>query len=205
VSGLTFLIFDMDEVLYDYNHSVRLELLQELTGRPVADIDAAVWGGPHEALAEAGAPDTAEGYLAQFADLLEYPIDFGTWADVRRKMMRPRTDVLDLVRAAAKNADLALLTNNGMLLKQALPVCAPEVLEIFGEKAHVSAEFGARKPDLEVYRRICTRYGHDPAKSGFVDDRPDNVAGAQAAGLTGHLYRTADGLQSFLESHGLLS
>lgn len=204
MSGMTFLVFDMDEVLYDYDHGVRLELLEDLTGRPAAEIDAAVWGGPHEARAEAGTPDTAEGYLTQFAELLGHPIDFATWADVRRKMMRPRLEVLDLVRTAAKSVDVALLTNNGMLLKQALPVCAPEVLEIFGEKAHVSAEFGARKPDPDVYFRICRRYGHDPAKTGFVDDRPDNVAGAQAAGLTAHLYRTADGLKGFLETRGLL-
>ena len=45
---------------------VRLSLLENLTGRPAAEIDAAVWGGPHEDMAEAGNPETAAGYLAQY-------------------------------------------------------------------------------------------------------------------------------------------
>ena len=85
--AIKFVIFDMDQVLYDYEHPVRLRLLEELTGRPAAEIDAAVWGGPQEAAAEAGYPATAEGYLAQFADLLGYPIDFDTWCDIRRQMI----------------------------------------------------------------------------------------------------------------------
>ena len=32
--GIRFVIFDMDQVLYDYEHAVRLRLLEELTGRP---------------------------------------------------------------------------------------------------------------------------------------------------------------------------
>lgn len=70
---IRFVIFDMDEVLYDYDHQIRLGLLEKLTGRPAHEIDAAVWGGPHESRAEAGLPATPEGYLAQYAQLLGYP------------------------------------------------------------------------------------------------------------------------------------
>lgn len=201
---IRFVIFDMDEVLYDYDHQIRLGLLEKLTGRSAHEIDAAVWGGPHESWAEAGSPATPEGYLAQYAQLLGYPIDFDTWADIRRQMMRPRRDVLGLVRRLAKTVDLALLTNNGMLLKSALPVCAPEVIGIFGEKAHVSAEFKARKPDPLVFRRICAAYGYAPGECAFVDDREDNVEGAEQAGLTGHVFTSHDRLYSFLDEHKLI-
>ncbi len=201
---IRFVIFDMDQVLYDYDHQVRLRLLEELTGRPATEIDAAVWGGPHEAAAEAGSPDTAKGYLAQYARLLGYPIDFDTWADIRRQMMRARPLVLAHVRRLKEQTDLALLTNNGMMLKAALPVCAPEVIEIFGEKAHVSAEFKARKPDPVVYRRLCAKYGYGPEESAFVDDNAANVSGAEKAGLTGHVYTSDGALLAFLQRHGLI-
>ena len=200
---IRFVIFDMDQVLYDYDHLVRLRLLEELTGRPAAEIDTAVWGGPHEAAAEAGSPDTAEGYLDQYGRLLGYPIDFDTWADIRRQMMRARPDVLDLVRRLGRQADLALLTNNGMMLKAALPVCAPEVIEIFGQNAYVSAEFKARKPDPVVYLRVCEKHGFKPEQSAFVDDNAKNVSGAETAGLTGHVYTSVDELHAFLQEHGL--
>jgi putative hydrolase of the HAD superfamily len=203
MTAIRFVIFDMDQVLYDYDHLVRLRLLEELTGRPAAEIDTAVWGGPHEAAAEAGSPDTAEGYLEQYGRLLDYPIDFDTWADIRRQMMRARPDVLDLVRRLGRKADLALLTNNGMMLKAALPVCAPEVIEIFGQNAYVSAEFKARKPDPVVYLRVCEKHGFKPEQSAFVDDNAKNVSGAETAGLTGHVYTSVDELHAFLQEHGL--
>ncbi|WP_305989257.1 HAD family phosphatase [Roseibium sp. MMSF_3544] len=201
---ISFVVFDMDQVLYDYDHQIRLELLEKLTGRPAAEIDAAVWGGPHETKAEAGSPDTAEGYLAQYAELLGYPIDFDTWVDIRRKMMRARPEVLDLARRIRVRADMALLTNNGMMLKAALPFCAPDMIEIFGDKAHVSAEFKARKPDPEIYERVCARYGHAPQASAFIDDNPANVAGAVEAGLVGHVYTSASELRDFLNENQLI-
>jgi putative hydrolase of the HAD superfamily len=201
---IKFVIFDMDQVLYDYEHQVRLQLLEDLTGRPAAEIDEAVWGGSHENEAEAGNPDTAEGYLAQYGRLLGYPIDFDTWADIRRRMMRARPDVLDLVRQLKQKADVAMLTNNGMMLKASLPVCAPEMIEIFGEKAHVSAEFKVRKPDPAIYRLICEKYGYPTSASAFIDDRAENVAGAEKAGLYGHVYTDFENFRSYLKKHDLL-
>jgi glucose-1-phosphatase len=201
---IKFVIFDMDEVLYDYDHRIRLALLEDLTGRPATDIDAAVWGGPHESKAEAGHPATAEGYLAQFAELLEYPIDFNTWAHIRRNMMRARPDVLNLVRQLKKSADVALLTNNGMLLKSVMPICVPEVVDIFGEKAHVSAEFKARKPDPIVYQRVCARYGYEPEQCAFIDDREENVEGARQVGLKGHTFTSLEEFKTFLQGHFLI-
>ncbi|MCX2723831.1 HAD family hydrolase [Roseibium salinum] len=204
MADIKFVIFDLNDVLYDADPEIRLELLEDLTGRPAAEIDAAVWGGPHEEEAEAGNPGTSEGYLAQFAGLLGYPIDFETWAEIHRRMLRPRPDVLNLARETGKRADIAMLTNNGMLLKAALPVCAPEIIEIFGDNAHVSAEFKVRKPDPLVYRRICEAYGHSPERSAFIDDKEENVTGAQEAGLHGHLYTSPEDLRDFLRSHGLI-
>ncbi|ASP36209.1 HAD family phosphatase [Labrenzia sp. VG12] len=201
---IRFVIFDMDQVLYDYEHAVRLRLLEELTGRPAAEIDVAVWGGPHEEAAEAGDPATADAYLAQYGKLLGYPIDFDTWCDIRRKMMRARPEVLDLVRDLKASADVALLTNNGMMLKAALPVCAPETIEIFGDKAHVSAEFKLRKPDPELFRVVCDTYGYAPEESAFVDDKPENVLGAEKAGLTGHVFEGISGFRVFLAHHDLI-
>ncbi|MBN9669112.1 HAD family hydrolase [Roseibium aggregatum] len=201
---IRFAIFDMDGVLYDFDRSTRLHLLEDLTGRSAAEIHEAVFGGPHENEAEAGTPDTAEGYLAQFGRLLGHPIDFETWADVRRKSMRSRPRVFDTVRRLKNHAAVAMLTNNGMMLKAALPDCAPEVVEVFGEKAHVSAEFKTRKPDPLIFRLVCTKYGFAPEESAFVDDSAKNVAGAVEAGLTGHVYRSPDALEAFLSGLDLI-
>lgn len=204
MTDYTLAIFDMDKVLYDFDQRLRLRLVSELTGRPDQAIDAAVYGGPEEARAEAGDPDTAEAYLAQYAKLLGYPIDARTWTEIQRQMMAALPDVLDLVRRLKRHLDIALLTNNGMMLREALVECAPDVIDLFCHKAHVSAELGTPKPDPAIYRHVCALDGDLPEKSLFVDDKPENVDGAEAAGLTGHLFRSTDGLFRFFNELGII-
>jgi putative hydrolase of the HAD superfamily len=199
---ISFVIFDMDDVLYDFDREARRDALERLTGRPRSLFEPAIWGSGWEARAEAGDPATAEGYLAGFSQGLGHPISEADWARIRKSVMRPRPSVLALANAVSEQADTALLTNNGMLLGKVLGHCAPEMIDIFGEQVHVSAEFGARKPDPAVYLRLCDRYGHDPAATLMVDDLPENIEGAKAAGLKGHLYQTPEGLRAALRGFG---
>lgn len=46
-----------------------------------------------------------------------------------------------------------------------------------------SCYLGLRKPDRAIYQRAIDIVGRKPERILFVDDRPENVAGAQAAGL----------------------
>lgn len=41
------------------------------------------------------------------------------------------------------------------------------------------------KPDIAIYNYLCDKYGLAPEESSFIDDRPENVAGAEAAGIRG--------------------
>ncbi|WP_049566521.1 HAD family hydrolase [Nonomuraea sp. SBT364] len=58
-----------------------------------------------------------------------------------------------------------------------------------------SARMSMLKPDREIFDEVARVLGADPAEAVFVDDRPDNVAGAEAAGMTGVLYTGAADLR----------
>jgi len=75
---------------------------------------------------------------------------------------------------------------------------------LFGEGLHVAAEFGAKKPDPEVYRRLVARHKIEPTSAMMIDDKPENVEGAKAAGLAGHRFTGIDGLRQELRARGLL-
>ena len=62
----------------------------------------------------------------------------------------------------------------------------------------VSCRTGHRKPEVETYQFAATELGIDPANCIFVDDRPKNVAGAQAAGMRGVVFEGADQLRAAL-------
>jgi putative hydrolase of the HAD superfamily len=80
----------------------------------------------------------------------------------------------------------------------------PEVAALVGERALVSAEFGVRKPDPEVYRRCLGRLGVAPGAALFVDDSAGNVIGARTAGLRGYEYTDPESFAVELQRHGLL-
>jgi len=60
------------------------------------------------------------------------------------------------------------------------------------------------KPDPAIYALALRRFGLAGPDALFVDDRAENVAGAEAAGLRGHLFRDAAALRAELEELGLL-
>ena len=68
----------------------------------------------------------------------------------------------------------------------------------------VSGDERMVKPDPTIYALAMTRFGLGEGEALFVDDRAENVAGAEAAGLIGHLFQDADALQAELEILGLL-
>lgn len=71
--------------------------------------------------------------------------------------------------------------------------------ELF-EKAYFSFEIGLKKPGNEIYEFLLSDSGIDPAESLFIDDMPENVRGAEAAGINGyHLQNGTDIGDLFLQ------
>jgi HAD superfamily hydrolase (TIGR01509 family) len=195
------IVFDLDGVLIDFHPERRLEYLARLSGNDARCIHEAIWGSEFERQAEAGAYPTGDEYLAAFGERLGYPLTRTEWIAARREAMTVRPDMLALVRQLRTRVRLALLTNNGSLLGESLPVLVPELYEVFGTAAHATAKFGARKPDPLVYQRLVEHHGVDPGAALFVDDDERNVAGAIAAGLRGIHYQGFDALVGALATH----
>ena len=62
----------------------------------------------------------------------------------------------------------------------------------------VSGEEKLAKPDPAIFTRAIARFGVDPARSLFIDDRADNVAAAESVGLIGHHFTDAARLRHAL-------
>lgn len=60
------------------------------------------------------------------------------------------------------------------------------------------------KPHAGIYRVALERFGMPAEALIFVDDRAENVAGATAAGMRGHLFRDSETLREELDALGLL-
>ena len=195
-------IFDMDDVLYDYDWRVRMAGMTELTGLSLAEMRRLWWHDEGEWAAEAGVFTTAEEYLAAFQGAIGMTVDETDWVRVRGGAMTPRPEAIAAVSRASELGDVTLLTNNGALTAKHLRQLAPELIPVFGDHLYTSSDYRARKPDPVVFERVLERYDRKASDAFFVDDMAVNVAGAASIGITAHLYRSPAALLAAIEEFG---
>ena len=194
-------LFDMDDVLCDYDWRTRMAALTARTGHDLTELRRRWWLNGLEFAAEAGDPADADEYLAVVTAAIGADIPREEWVRIRAESTVARPEAVDAVRRAAEFGRVALLTNNSILIQEHLHEVASELAEVMGrEHLHASARFGARKPDPAVYARAMEHYGATAAQTFFTDDRPDNVAGAESLGITGHVLVHAAGLRAAIDA-----
>jgi putative hydrolase of the HAD superfamily len=117
--------------------------------------------------------------------------DFTGWLSVN-----PGTfDVLSDLHAGGTR--IALLSNAGFDF--ASPFRFSPMAQFF-ERMFISAELSKLKPNADIYLEVANELGITPAQMVFIDNKQVNVDGAEALGITGHLFVGHAELRSFLES-----
>jgi len=192
-------IFDMDDVLYDYDWRVRMAGMTQATGLPLDVMRRLWWHDEGEWAAEAGTPATGEEYLAAVNAALGTTLTEAEWVRIRASAMTPWPDSIAAVKRASELGQITLLTNNGALSQKHLATLAPDLVELFGEHLKTSSYYGARKPNPVVFERVLEAYGTPASDAFFADDLAVNVAGAASVGITGHLFTTPAKLLEAIE------
>ncbi len=195
-------IFDLDDVLAYLDRPRRLRWLAAATGMAPEHFNATIWHSDFEPAAEAGAFPTGSDYLAEFNRRSGCALTREQWVQARRQAMTLDPETLVIARELRARSRLALLTNNGALLKESLPDLAPEVYAVFGAGCHASFEFQARKPDPRVFLRLVARHGVHPGRALMIDDGSENIQGAREAGLHAIHFQGAAQLREDLAALG---
>lgn len=193
-------IFDMDDVLYGYDWSSRSQALATLTGLSSEELQELWWRKGREAEAEAGMHDSAAAYLSAFNAAIGVEVSESDWVSIRGAAMTPMAESIAAVGRAAELGQVTLLTNNGPLAGKHLATLAPELVALFGDHLHTSSDYAARKPDPVVFERVLEQFGTRAEDAFFADDLPENVAGAESVGITGHLFTTGTALLAAIEA-----
>jgi HAD superfamily hydrolase (TIGR01509 family) len=197
--GLLF-VFDMDDVLYDYDWRHRMTGLTALTGHDFAELRRRWWHDEGEWAAEAGHWPDGASYLAEWSTAVGTTLTSDQWLANRASAMTARPDALAAVARASELGRVTLLTNNGPLVGENLATLAPELVPLFGvEHLKASSHYGARKPDPRVFEGVLRAYDEPAEHTFFADDMPVNVEGAASIGITAHLYRDPAALLQAIE------
>ena len=192
-------IFDMDDVLYDYDWRVRMAGMTAMTGHSLDELRRRWWHDDGEWAAEAGVYATPEEYLSAFEKAIGMPVDEAEWVRIRGEAMTAWPDSLAAVRRASELGTITLLTNNGQLVAKHLRTLAPELVDLFGDHLFTSSSYGARKPDPVVFQRVLNAYGVPARDAFFADDLRVNVEGARSLGITAYHFGTPAGLLAAIE------
>ena len=202
-SAIRLVIFDMDDVLLRYDVEARRAAIGALAGLTVADVERLIWTSGLEDAADAGRL-TPEAYLDAIASALGVPFGREDWRRTRALAMTLDPAVLALAARVAERTPVALLTNNGFIMKEHFDVLVPELRTLFGLSMHVAAEFGTKKPDPAIYNGVAALHGVAPPQAVMIDDKSANVEGARAAGLQAHRFTGLAELELFLKGLSLI-
>ncbi len=109
--------------------------------------------------------------------------------------LRPDEAMIAAVRAASDaGLKTGLITNSwGLGIYDRAP------MDLF-DSTVISGDVGMHKPSPEIYLLACAQLGIEAPECVFVDDLRENVAGAEAVGMTGVLHRSAAETVPALES-----
>jgi putative hydrolase of the HAD superfamily len=195
------IVFDLGKVLVNFSYQQFLPLLRQ-RGATFKDIDEfAEQVGLIEY--ELGRISTSE-FLQGINALLSAPLPEAELRQHWCGIFTPIPQMLDLVRQLRSQLQVYLLSNTGEIHWQYL--CDRFNLKELFTDAFGSFEVGHMKPAPEIYRLAEQRFGFKAEEVVFIDDRAENVAGAQACGWQGILHlsfgQTRDALVALVPCNG---
>ncbi|GAA5004335.1 HAD family phosphatase [Pseudoluteimonas lycopersici] len=196
-------LFDLDHTLVHYDHAVRVRTLAERCGvEPQRVLDALTLSGL-ERNSDLGLFD-AEGHARELSRRLGVALSLDDCIAARTASMAPIEDCVAMAHAVARNAQVAILTNNGLMVRDHLHALCPTLSPLFDGRVFCSAEFGAGKPDPAIFLRSAERLGVSPGDILFIDDKAANAEAARHVGMDALHYAGPQALRVSLRERGLL-
>jgi 2-haloacid dehalogenase len=135
----------------------------------------------------------------------EWAMEIRWWYDHWIELAAPRIErSIALMRALqAKGVPVFALTNFGIHAFD-YALTQYDFLAAF-DRAYVSGRMGVTKPDPRIYQMVEDDCAIAPGGLLFVDDRPENIAAAEARGWQGHVFAGPEPWARRLVDAGLLT
>jgi 2-haloacid dehalogenase len=198
------IVFDVGNVLYAWNPRVLYErLIPEGPALDafLRDVVTTDWHFQHDA----GRPfaETSAELIAEHPENADLIRRWGAhFSDSITGMMPGMRDLLNDLLAA----DVALYAITNFSGEFWTPFRSREAA-LFDRfrGVVVSGDEKLLKPDAAIYHLALDRFGLEPGEAVFVDDRAENVAGAEAVGMAGLIFTDADTLRADLKKLSVLA
>lgn len=190
-------VFDLDGVIRQFERG-RAHAIAEAHGTTLDVLAAAAFSKEMHRLLVTGRISRAE-WVERVAVASGYPEAVRAWLDTIGELDPDTVQVIRELRAAG--TPVGLLTNGTDTIRAELTTLG--IIDLF-DGVVSTWDVGIAKPDAGAFEAAAASLQMPPGELLFIDDRADNVAGAEAVGMTGHQFVGVPSLRGALESHGFL-
>jgi len=202
MNDIRFVYFDLGRVLVHFSMERMFEQIERAAGAPVAQCQEVLFGGGLLARYERG-QITSEEFHVEFCRAIGKEISFDGLALAASDIFYANICIFPIVTALrASHVRIGVLSNTCDIHWRFIQRRFPGIVEGFDVLA-ASHLIGAAKPDREIYAAAAEMAGVAPSEIFFIDDLPENVEGARAAGLDAVVFTSALGLIGELRQRGL--
>ncbi len=177
MSQIKHVVFDLGKVLVDFSYSQLFPLLRRRGAliRDVEDFASRIRLIDYEL----GRISTDE-FLQGINALLSAPLDADELKNVWCNIFTPIPQMLTLARQLHDQVGVYIISNTGEIhwdyLRERF------LLADLSTDGFASCEVGHMKPVAAIYTAAEKRFDFTPEEAVFIDDRQENVAGAEACG-----------------------
>ena len=198
------IVFDVGNVLYAWNPRVLYErLIPEGPALDafLRDVVTTDWHFQHDA----GRPfaETSAELIAEHPEHADLILRWGShFSDSITGLMPGMRELLDDLLAV--DVHLYAITNFSGEFWTPFRAREAALFDRF-RGVVVSGDEKLLKPDAAIYHLALDRFGLEPGNAVFVDDRAENVAGAEAVGMAGLIFTDADTLRADLKKLSVLA
>ena len=201
--SIQLIIFDLGKVVFDFDLMPAYKELAEITGRSVAQGIAEFKVG--EALENYERGDlTTEQYREYVSRMMNYPFsekEFSRMWNCIFTVLVPGIE--NLIAKLKSKYRVVALSNTNDLHSQQWQQQFPMVDSWF-DAIYQSHQIRHRKPEPESYLWVLREQNCNPDDALFIDDMPENIAGAKNLGMQAHLFESTIQLRAMLKHSSIL-
>ena len=182
------IIFDLGNVILDFNHMIAAEKLSGFTDKSGKEIYDLFFDSQKTRLFEEGKISPLE-FFQDVKEMLNLKIPYEEFVPIWNGIFYfsdKNHQVYDLARSLKNSYRLALLSNINFLhlehIKKAFPI-----LDVF-HNILASCELGLRKPQPEIYQKALEVLGTQGQETFYTDDRIELISGAKKLGINAAVF-----------------
>jgi len=202
-TGVRAIIFDLGNVLIDFDHGIAARRIMRFTDKSPQEITDLFLNSGITGLFEEGKISPEEFFfkVKEMLSLrLDYPGFLPVWNEIFTFSGKNR-EVYALAQSLKSRYQLAILTNSNILHFEYVKNNFP-IFDAFGH-IFTSYELGAAKPNRVIYEKALFLLKVDAQAVFYTDDRQDLVEGAKALGIKASVFVSPDQLREDLRLAGV--